>query len=85
MAEHEIGVVTHYFGRIGVAAVLLSDGVLKVGDTICIVGYTTDLELMVDSMEIEHQPVSEARAGQEIGILVPEHVRQHDKVYKLQD
>ncbi len=85
MAEHEIGVVTHYFGKIGVAALLLTDGVLRVGDVICIVGQTTDLELTVDSMQIEHRSVSEAVAGQEIGILVPEHVRQHDKVYKLED
>lgn len=84
MAEHEIGVVTHYFGKIGVAALLLTDGVLRVGDAICIVGHTTDIEMTVSSMQIEHRSVSEATAGQEIGILVPEPVRQHDKVYTLQ-
>jgi putative protease len=82
MAEIEIGKITHYFGHIGVAAVELS-GPLNVGDTIRIVGHTTDCEVKVDSMQIEHQSVSRAGAGDSIGIKVGGKVRPHDKVFKI--
>ena len=57
MAELLIGKVTHYYSRIGVAAVNL-DGPLRIGDRIHIKGHTTDLEEMMESMEVEHRPVT---------------------------
>lgn len=77
-----IGEVTHYFGKIGVAVIKLED-TLKVGDQIRIVGGTTDFTQTVDSIEIEHEKVNEAKAGDSIGLRVSQKVREGYKVYKL--
>jgi putative protease len=85
MAEQEIGVVTHYFDKISVAAVRLTNGSLKSGDTIRVKGHTTDLEQVVASIQIEHLSVTEARQGDEIGIKMTKPVHEHDKVFKVVD
>jgi selenocysteine-specific translation elongation factor len=77
----EIGKITHFFSKIGVAVIELKKP-LKVGDTIAIKGPTTDFEQNVDSMQIEHENVKEAKAGQSIGLKVAERVRETDAVYK---
>lgn len=77
-----IGKVTHYFSKIGVAVIELSD-VLKVGDTIRIIGGETDFEQAVDSMEVEHQKVEQAKTGDSVGLKVSQKVREGYKVYKL--
>jgi putative protease len=77
-----IGKITHYFGNIGVAVIKLSDK-LKVGDTIRIVGGETDFTQNVDSMEMEHQKIEEAKKGESIGLKVDQKVREDYKVYKL--
>jgi len=77
-----IGKVTHYFGNIGVTVLELSD-TLKVGDTIRIVGGETDFTQTVESMEIEHKKVNEAKAGDSVGLKVSQKVREGYKVYKL--
>jgi translation elongation factor EF-Tu-like GTPase len=82
MPEIEIGRVTHYFGHIQVAAIELS-GPLSVGDRIRIVGHTTDCKENVESIQVEHQGITEAKAGDSIGIRVAERVRPHDKVFKI--
>ena len=82
MAEQKIGVVSHYFGKPQVAAIVLTDG-LKVGDTISIQGHTTDFEVVVESIQIEHDSLEEAKAGDNVGIKVPEKVREHDVVYRV--
>ena len=81
--EARVGVVTHYFGHLSVAAVRLESGTLRVGDTIRILGHTSDFRQRIDSMQVEHQSVSEAHTGQEIGLRVSEHAREHDVVYKV--
>jgi len=80
----EIGVVEHYFAKINVAAIKITNGKLKIGDTIAIKGSTTDFEQKVESMEIDRQKIEEANAGDEIGIKVIERVREGDKVYKIE-
>ena len=79
--ETEIGEVMTYYANIGVAAVELSGGV-KVGDTIIFRGFTTDMEHKVDNMQIEHESVQEAKAGDQIGIKISGKVRKNDRVYK---
>jgi len=79
--ETEIGEVMTYYANIEVAAVELS-GSVKVGDTIIFRGFTTDLEQKVDSIQIEHDSVQEAKAGDQIGVKVPGKVRKNDRVYK---
>jgi len=85
MSEQEIGVITHYFAKISVAAIRLTDGNLRVGDAIHIRGHATDFQQAVTSMQVEHQAVTEAKQGGEIGIEVSERVHEHDKVFRLQD
>lgn len=79
--EELIGTVTHYFGNISVGAIKLT-GELAVGDTIHIVGHTTDLVQQVESMQIEHESVESAGSGDEIGIKVADKVREDDQVFK---
>ena len=76
----EVGTVTHYFSKIGVAAVVLSK-TLKKGDRIRIKGATTDFEQVVESMEIDRKPVDVAMPGDMVGIKVKERVRKKDRVY----
>lgn len=83
MAEEEIGRVSHYYSKIGVAAIELDGGGLKVGDTVHILGHTTDLTMPVESLQIEHESVQEAPRGQAVGVRVPDHVREHDRVFKV--
>ena len=82
MPEERVGVVKDYFAKIGVAGIDL-EGTLRSGDTIHIKGHTTDLEQTVESMEIEHEQVEEAKAGAAIGIKVRERCRGGDVVYKV--
>ena len=83
MADEKIGAVTHYFGNIGVAAVKITEGELKTGDTIHIKGHTSDFTQTVDSMQMEHESVSVARPGDEVGMKTAEYVREHYAVYKV--
>lgn len=78
----ELGKVTHYFAKIEVAVIDLT-APLSVGDKIAIKGATTDLEQKVESMQIEHENVTTAKAGQSIGLKVKERVRESDVVYKI--
>jgi len=82
MPEVEVGKVTDFFARPVVAGVELSD-ILKIGDKIHIKGATTDMELVVESMQIERVDVTTAKQGDLIGIKVPQRVRRGDKVYKV--
>jgi hypothetical protein len=82
--EVEIGHVTHYFGKAQVAAIELTDGELSVGDTIHIVGHTSDFIQKVDSMQIDRAAVDRAVKGQSIGIRVGEHARVGDRVFKVE-
>jgi len=82
MEEKEIGVITHFYGHISVGIIELSD-VLKVGENIHIKGHSSDFTQAVDSMQIEHKDVPEAKAGDLIGIKVAQKVHPHDKVYKV--
>ena len=77
----EVGRVSHFFARINVAVIELKD-TISVGDKIFIKGPTTDISQTVDSMEIEHEKVKQADAGQSIGMKVKGRVRESDTVYK---
>jgi len=77
-----IGVVTHYYNHLSVAILKLENGNLRVGDVIHIKGHTSDFSQPVESIEIDHAHVSEARPGQSFGLRVKEHAREHDVVYK---
>jgi translation elongation factor EF-1alpha len=82
MGEVEIGNVTDFFAKPVVAGIELS-GTLKIGDKIHIKGSTTDIELAVESMQIERVNITEGKPSDLIGIKVPDRVRRGDKVYKV--
>jgi len=78
-----IGVVTHYYNHLAVAIVKLESGTLRVGETVYIKGHTSDFRQPVESLQIEHASVNEVRAGDEFGLRVKEHAREHDVVYRV--
>ena len=78
----EVGRVTHYYSKIGVAVVELKAPLAK-GDRIQIRGSTTNFEQTVESMQIEHKDIERAEAGQAIGLKVIDKVREGDIVYKV--
>jgi len=82
MPEEIIGTVSDFFARPVVAAIELT-GTLNAGDKIHIKGHTTDLELIVSSMQIDNAPVEEAKAGDSVGVKVSDRVRKGDEVYKV--
>jgi len=84
MAEEIIGKVSDFFARPVVAGIELTAG-LKVGDKIHIKGHTTDLEMTVESMQIDNAQAAEAGAGDSIGVKVSDRVRSGDTVYKVTD
>jgi translation elongation factor EF-1alpha len=84
-AEHDsaeaIGVVTHYFSHLSVAAVNLT-APLAVGDRIHIRGHTTDLVQDVASMQVDHANVEQAAPGDDVALKVDDHVRDHDQIFR---
>ncbi len=82
MPEERVGIVKGYFAKIGVAGIDVEQ-TLRVGDRIHIKGHTTDLELAVESIQIEPAQVERARRGDAIGIKVPDRCRGGDVVYRV--
>ncbi len=82
-AERLIGRISHYYSHLSVGIIELTEGELKVGDTIRIKGKHTDFTQTVDSMQVEHQGVTQAPKGKAVGIKVKEKVREHDMVYRV--
>ena len=80
--EKQIGVVSNYFANVKVAAVKLT-GPLKVGDKVKVVGGDVEAEQVVKSMQIQHEKVSKAKKGDEIGMKLSKKVRKGYKVFKL--
>jgi len=78
----EIGSVSGFFAHPSVAIVDVKASV-RLGDRIFIKGHTTDFQQVVESMQVDRQPVQEAQAGQSIGVKVSQRCRKHDVVYKL--
>ena len=85
MVEEKIGVVEHFFTNVGVAAIKIIKGDLKIGETIHIVGASTDFKQKIVSMQIDRSPVESVKAGDDVGIKVKDRVREHDVVYKISE
>ena len=82
MAEKQIGMITNYFSKIGVAVVELT-GTIELGDEIRVVGGDREFTQTVESMQIEHEPIERAEAGQEVAVKLEQKARANDFVYKL--
>lgn len=82
MPEVEVGKVSDFFARPVVAGIQLT-APLKAGDRVHIKGATTDMELTIESMQINNVNVKEAKAGDSVGVKVSDRVRRGDTVYKV--
>ena len=78
-----IGAVSHYFGHVDAGVIAIDAGELRVGDTVHVRGHTTDYYQRIDRIEVDHQPVAVARAGQSVGVHVTQRVREGDSVWKV--
>lgn len=83
MAEFKVGKITHYYSKIGVAVVEVL-APIKVGDTIKISGHDKEFTQVIVSMQVEHQPIQEAKKGDLIGLKVDQPVKEKDLVYKIE-
>ena len=83
MDEDQVGVVVNFYAKPSVAAIKVTSGSIRKGDLLKYKGHTTDFTEEVISIEINNQPVEEAKADDLIGIKVKERVRENDKVYKV--
>ena len=83
MTETRVGTVSHYYNHLHVAGVTITDDELHNGDTIHIKGHTSDFEQKVESMQIDHEAVEVAKPGDQIGLMVIKHAREHDIVYMV--
>ena len=82
-AMEKIGVVEGFFARPSAAIIKLTKGKLKQGERVYIKGHTTDLQQVVESMQVDHKDIAEAKKGNIIGIQVTDRVRPNDVVYKI--
>ncbi len=83
MTEEQVGVVVKFFAKPSVAAIEVTSGTIRQGDTLKYKGHTTDFTDQAGSIEIDNQPIEEAKVGDLIGVKVKEKVRENDLVYKI--
>lgn len=81
--EKLIGKVSHYYTKLGVAAIDLTDS-LKAGDEIHVMGHTSDFTQKVTSMQIKDDKIQEAKKGDAVGLKVKDHARENDEVYRIE-
>ena len=77
-----IGEVTHFFGKINVAVIKLTD-TLKIGDIVHFLGRNTDFDQEVASMQVEHESITTAESGNEVAIKTIQRVQRGDSVFLL--
>ena len=82
MEEKEIGRISHYFSKISVGIIELTD-TLKVGDTIRVKGVHDDFTQKVDSLQVEHEQIMEGKSGDAVGVRVASKAHENDKVFKV--
>ena len=83
MEEEEVGTVVKFFAQPSVAAIEITSGELRVGDTVHFKGHTTDFEEKVASIQVEKEAIEVAETGFLVGIKVKDRVREGDKVFKV--
>lgn len=82
MADFKVGKITHYYDKIGVAVMELSDNLAE-GETIRISGHGNEFTQTVSSMQVEHEDIKEAKKGDVVGLKVDQPVKEEDEVYKV--
>lgn len=77
----QVGVITHYYDKIGVAVVEVKNQPLKVGDVVQITGHDQEFKQAIDSLQIEHKQVSEVPVGETAGMKVDQAVKEGDRLF----
>jgi hypothetical protein len=85
MPETKVGVVTHYFGKVGAAVIKATEAPISVGDKVHIKGHTTDHTQVIESLQVEHKQVTRIEVGHDAGVKVGCHAHEHDEVFKVTD
>jgi putative protease len=83
MSGTQIGEVTHYYNHLGVAVLALTEKI-RLGDTVHVLGHSTDFRQQVTSLQLEHQPVEQGAPGQDIAMKVERRVHPHDQVFRIE-
>jgi translation elongation factor EF-1alpha len=83
MDEVIVGRITHYFHQVAVAAVEVVADEIRVGDTIRVLGATSNFTQQIHSMEMDHSPVDAAHNGELVGIQVVDRARVGDLVFRI--
>lgn len=81
--EEKIGKITHYFSKIGVGVLEITEGSVKAGDTIHLIGHGADFTQVIDSLQVDHQPVPEVKVGESAGLKIAQPVKEGVEVYKV--
>ncbi|PIU33139.1 hypothetical protein COY29_02235 [Candidatus Woesebacteria bacterium CG_4_10_14_0_2_um_filter_39_14] len=82
MTDTKVGVIVHYYDKIGVAVVKVLTPI-KVGDRIKISGHDKEFEQEIASMQVEHKNIDQAKKGDDVGMKVDQPVKDGDEVYKV--
>ena len=85
MSENEVAVVVKFFVKPSVAALKITSNTIKTGDRLRYKGHTTDFIEEVTSMQVDNQPVDEAKVGDLVGVKVKDRVRENDQVFIVVD
>ena len=78
----KIGEITHFFGKMRVGVVKISN-TLSIGDSIRIVGGETDFDQTVQSIEVDGKKINKTKKGDLVGLKFSQKVRKGYKVYKI--
>jgi len=76
----ELGKVTHWYDKAGVAVVKLSSS-LKVGDSIKLKKGDQELEDSVASMQVDHKEVTSGKKGEEVAIKLSQKAKEGTTLY----
>jgi hypothetical protein len=77
-----VGKVIHYYDKIGVAIIKLQKS-LKVEDKVKFEKGDMSFEQIIESMQLEHEAISEGKKGQDIAVKVDKVVKKDVSVYKV--
>lgn len=80
----QIGKVTHYYDKIGVAVVEILNQPLKAGDKVKISGHDNEFNQTIESLQVEHKQVKEVAVGETAGMKVDKPVKEGDILYLLE-
>lgn len=84
MSDFKVGEVTHYYDKIGVAIVKVTN-LISVGDTIKFVRGGEDIfEQKIESIQVEHEKKDSANKGDVVGLKTERQVKEGAEVYKVQ-